>query len=87
MASKRPSVLIPIPWSAFDEQTKNAQFAVDFGIAEIVEQNTFKVGKLTASVTHIIKNYSEIIRKTKNKVSPDKGACEKVVDVVEECLK
>ena len=40
MATKRPSVLVPIPWSAYDEQTKNAQFAVEFGVAVILPQES-----------------------------------------------
>lgn len=38
LAVSKPSVIIPLPWSAFDEQQKHAEYLRSLGVAEIFDQ-------------------------------------------------
>jgi len=39
VALKKPALLIPLPWSAYDEQQKQAEFLKSFGAAELFDQS------------------------------------------------
>ncbi len=39
LATKKPSLIIPLPWSAFDEQQKHAEYLRSLGVAEIFDQS------------------------------------------------
>ncbi len=39
LAVKKPSVIIPLPWSAFYEQQKHAEYLRSLGVAEIFDQS------------------------------------------------
>lgn len=54
-ALKKQAILIPIPWSAGDEQRRNAQFLKNLGLAEIIEQDQFNEKILLTTITKIIK--------------------------------
>lgn len=38
LAMRKPSILVPLPWSAFGEQQKHAEYMKNLGTAEIFEQ-------------------------------------------------
>jgi UDP-N-acetylglucosamine--N-acetylmuramyl-(pentapeptide) pyrophosphoryl-undecaprenol N-acetylglucosamine transferase len=86
IASKRPAILIPIPWSFRDEQRKNADFAVKFGVAKILSEKEAEE-KLFDEVENTFHNWKNIIEKIKGKISPDIKAAENVVNEIEEILK
>ena len=53
-ALKKPAILIPIPWSAGDEQRKNAQFLKKLGLAEIIEQEQLNEKILLRSIFKVV---------------------------------
>lgn len=59
IALKKPSILIPLPWSANKEQEKQAKFLKDNGICEIFyqNQNPTKISELTHKVINNLSFY------------------------------
>jgi UDP-N-acetylglucosamine--N-acetylmuramyl-(pentapeptide) pyrophosphoryl-undecaprenol N-acetylglucosamine transferase len=86
IATKRPSVLIPIPWSYGNEQAKNAEFAKKFGLVTILNQKTLSGSVLFDVVEDIENNWDGIIKDTKEKKSPDIRASKKLVNLIEELV-
>lgn len=86
IALKKPCILIPIPWSYLDEQTKNAEYIKNLGLARIIPQNELKAQRLLFEINNLIKDYSKIIKNCKNIVSPDLSASTKVVDLLLSCM-
>jgi UDP-N-acetylglucosamine--N-acetylmuramyl-(pentapeptide) pyrophosphoryl-undecaprenol N-acetylglucosamine transferase len=86
MVSKRPAILIPIPWSFRNEQQKNAEYAQKFGIVKVLTEKEAE-DKLLEEVEKTFDNWKEIIEKVKNKKTPDIKAAESVVDEIEEIIK
>lgn len=84
ISTKRPAILIPLPYSYLDEQVKNAEFAKQFGIARVLEQDGLTPKKLFAEINDTRKNWKKIVEKVLLKLSPDKNAARKLVDLVEE---
>jgi UDP-N-acetylglucosamine--N-acetylmuramyl-(pentapeptide) pyrophosphoryl-undecaprenol N-acetylglucosamine transferase len=82
IALKKPSVLIPIPWTYNDEQTENAKYARDFGIAEILPQKDLTPAALKEKIDYLAENYSKIIGKVEGKASPDLNASKALVDLL-----
>lgn len=54
-----PSVFIPLPWSAGQEQYKNAHFLVSKSAAMVIPQDTLTVQTLTHHIDRIEKNRSQ----------------------------
>lgn len=86
IALKKPSILIPIPWTFNDEQQKNAEFMESLGLARILPQKDLTSQKLLAEIDIMIEEYPKIIKQTGNIVSPDLHASEKLVDLLESYL-
>jgi len=82
MIIKRPSVFIPIPWSNFDEQNKNADYAVNFGIGIKLNQDELDGKKLFASVNFLKNNWKKIVDSVKDKESIDLLAAKKFARIV-----
>jgi UDP-N-acetylglucosamine--N-acetylmuramyl-(pentapeptide) pyrophosphoryl-undecaprenol N-acetylglucosamine transferase len=59
---KRPSILIPIPWTRFDEQTKNALYAKSFGVARIIHQDDLTVERLYKAILSIESQWKTIVK-------------------------
>lgn len=59
MMLKKPSLLIPIPWSNRNEQEKNAEMLVDLGLAEILPQEKLEKGKLLEEITEFSNNLNK----------------------------
>lgn len=55
-ALKKPSILIPIPWVSHNEQNKNAQMLKDYGLAEIVDEDSITPEALISLVRTVLKN-------------------------------
>lgn len=82
MMVKRPAVLIPLPISYLDEQTKNANIAKKFGIAEIIPQDKLTSESLMNAIEKLILNLDKIVKNTKGKKSPDFEASKRLVNLV-----
>lgn len=84
MITKIPSILIPIPWSYEDEQTKNAKLAEEFGIAKILRQENLTASRLSKEIFFMAQNWDYFASKARRKLSPDIGAAKKLVEIVKE---
>jgi len=87
IVTKRPAVLIPIPWSYGDEQTKNAEYAEKLGLVKIIKQDELTGERLLKETKLLIDNYVTIASKLKNYISQDISASFKLVNLLEENLK
>lgn len=83
IALKKPSVLIPIPWTYNDEATENAKYMESLGLAKILSQKELSAQKLLHMIEELANDYVKVIRNTENIKSPDINASEKVVDILE----
>jgi UDP-N-acetylglucosamine--N-acetylmuramyl-(pentapeptide) pyrophosphoryl-undecaprenol N-acetylglucosamine transferase len=86
IASKRPSILIPIPFSYKKEQMKNAMFAKKFGIAEVLKQENLSPESFYKKIKYVHKSWKKMTNRVKKKLSPDIKASAKLVDFVEEVV-
>lgn len=59
LAMRKPSVLVPLPWSAFGEQQKHAEYMKRLGTAEIFEQtkSSEELLKLINSMFGLLEKY------------------------------
>jgi len=83
MIIKRPAILIPIPWSNFNEQLKNAMRAKDYGVASVLEESRATSEALFRLISKTRDNWSNIVSNIKDKKTPDIGASGKIVDILE----
>lgn len=82
VALKKPSVLIPIPWVYLNEQYENAKFMYDLGLCRILPQKDLNPTNLEIEINSLVKEYNDIINKTKKVTSPDIGASKRLVDII-----
>lgn len=86
IATKRPAILIPIPWVYLNEQQKNAEFAESLGIAEILLQSEATPEKLIEGIEKIVKDKSKIVKNAKT-FDGDKKASLKLVKLLKKYSK
>jgi UDP-N-acetylglucosamine--N-acetylmuramyl-(pentapeptide) pyrophosphoryl-undecaprenol N-acetylglucosamine transferase len=86
IASKRPAILIPLPITYMDEQTKNAQYAERLGIARVLTQEKATKATLLKLVDETINNWSGIVSRAAKFNNPDLSASSRLVDLLEEVL-
>ncbi|OGM01859.1 hypothetical protein A2115_00190 [Candidatus Woesebacteria bacterium GWA1_41_8] len=79
---KIPSILIPIPFSYRDEQTKNAKAAQKVGIAKLISQDEVTSEMLFEEVKKSVSGWNKIIERAAAYKSFDKGASSRLVDLV-----
>jgi UDP-N-acetylglucosamine--N-acetylmuramyl-(pentapeptide) pyrophosphoryl-undecaprenol N-acetylglucosamine transferase len=84
MLLKKPSILIPIPWTYNDEATENAKYLEKVGLSRIILQKELSPQRLNAEIEILIDEYPSVIKKTNDLISPDIDASEKIVDILEE---
>lgn len=82
MAVKRPAIVIPLPISYLDEQTKNAKILVDSGFGKMIPQKELTGEKLLITINEIFKNYKIYINKINRFISPDSVAAHKLVELL-----
>lgn len=82
IALKKPSILIPIPWSYLNEQTENAKYMEELGLAVILHQKDLTADKLREEINKLVNSYPEIVKKNPYIISPDINASEKLLDLV-----
>jgi len=57
IAASRPAIFIPIPWSRYDEQSKNAMLAESAGLAEIIHQDNLTPKLLFNTIEKVRNNW------------------------------
>ena len=82
MTIKKPAILIPLPISFMDEQTKNAEIAKDWGIAKIIKQDKLNPKVLMKAIDDTIVDMDKIFQTVKAKKSPDAGAAFRLVGII-----
>lgn len=87
VAAKKPSILIPIPFSYMDEQSKNAHFAEKFGVAKVLPQEGLTAEKIFKEIDAVVKDWQGVVARVSAKKSPDIGASGRLVELVEEFVK
>jgi UDP-N-acetylglucosamine--N-acetylmuramyl-(pentapeptide) pyrophosphoryl-undecaprenol N-acetylglucosamine transferase len=87
MTVKRPAILIPLPISYLDEQTKNARIARNMGVAKIILQKNLTPEILFKNIEESVENYTQIVKKIKFKKSPDTGASKNLVAIIKRYIK
>jgi UDP-N-acetylglucosamine--N-acetylmuramyl-(pentapeptide) pyrophosphoryl-undecaprenol N-acetylglucosamine transferase len=87
MIAKRPSILIPIPWTYNNEQQKNAEYAKEYGIARILKQKDTTPNKLYKEVLSLFNDWDMIVKKVKKRKSPDRHAAKRLADIIKESVK
>lgn len=83
---KRPSILIPLPKTFMNEQYKNAEYAKEFGVAEILTEEEVSSGKLLPLIENMFSRWTKIVSSIESKPSPDENASKKLVDLLSETL-
>lgn len=86
IAAKRPSILIPIPWSFADEQTENARLAEAYGVAKILPQGKLSPETLRNSIEDIFSDWEKMVARVAKKPSPDAEASQKIAGIVSHYL-
>jgi UDP-N-acetylglucosamine--N-acetylmuramyl-(pentapeptide) pyrophosphoryl-undecaprenol N-acetylglucosamine transferase len=87
LASKRPSILIPLPLAYLDEQKKNADYAKKFGIARVIEQEDLTSKVLSENIKALNRKWGSIVKKARKKESPDTFAAREICELVEDISK
>lgn len=82
ITTKRPAILIPLPISYKDEQTKNAEFASNFGVAKIILQDQLTPKVLLEAIDETFSNYGSISKEIAKKGNPDASAAKKLVEIL-----
>ncbi|HEX6977317.1 MAG TPA: UDP-N-acetylglucosamine--N-acetylmuramyl-(pentapeptide) pyrophosphoryl-undecaprenol N-acetylglucosamine transferase [Patescibacteria group bacterium] len=83
-----PSILIPIPWARYDEQTKNADLAKVSGIARVLKQNVLAGQKLLDEIEGTKKEWVHMVNSMDRSIGLlDKGASLRVVDIIKRYIK
>jgi len=84
IATGRPALLIPIPWSYLDEQKKNALVAQEIGIARILEQSKLSAETMLSEINVLIEGWQKMISKAKDNDNDilDREASRKLVDQI-----
>lgn len=82
MAVKRPAILIPLPRTFMGEQVKNAKYAENFGVAQVLEEQDVTDNSLLTMIDRISDSWEDIVKKVEDKISPDRFAAEKLVDIL-----
>jgi UDP-N-acetylglucosamine--N-acetylmuramyl-(pentapeptide) pyrophosphoryl-undecaprenol N-acetylglucosamine transferase len=86
LIAKRPTLFIPLPFAHNDEQTKNARFAKEFGVAEILPQNELTGDTLKMHLENILTRWTDMVHEAKDKKSPDSEAANRMVSLIRSLL-
>ena len=86
IVAKRPAILIPLPFSYLDEQRANAKIAQGLGIAIVLEQKEATPKRLKEIIEKLFKNWEDMVRKVAHYKSPDLGAADKMISLIDEYL-
>lgn len=81
---QKPSLLIPLPFSQNNEQKKNANFIMELGLAEVLDQNSLKQEELAQKISQMIKQIKNY-KLNKNVVFDN--SCEKIIRIIKDVSK
>ena len=88
LISRRPAILIPIPWVQNDEQTKNAKLVEEAGIGLIIKQKDLGKDLLLEKIEFILKNWKKITDSPESQIAKlDKEAANRFVEEISKLLK
>ncbi len=87
VASFKPSILVPIPFSYLQEQEKNASFAKRYAGSRIIHQDELTPKSLISEVIFLKNNWKKIAKGLKKNRNPDIKAREKLVLEIENLIK
>lgn len=84
MVTGRPSIIVPIPWSRYDEQAKNAKLAQSVGIALVILQDELTGERLLEELGKIEKNWEEMVKNMDNTLADlDSSASLRLVNLIQ----
>ena len=87
IATKRPSLLIPIPWSYLNEQVLNAKNAQKHHLAIILEQEGLKAKTLLESIQKLMVEKGDMVKKALDEgYDPDRTAQIRIVKILEDLV-
>ena len=85
--TKKPAILIPLPFSANNEQLKNARFLEKLGLAFVILQKEATAQVLFSSIQSMHKSIDEFGKNSKNlKDLIKEDAVSKIIKVVKQCV-
>lgn len=82
LIAKRPSILIPIPWTFMDEQLQNAKYAQKSGGVIILPQSDLNSDSLLKSINDVYKNWKEMVLNMNKFESEDLKASDRLADLI-----
>jgi UDP-N-acetylglucosamine--N-acetylmuramyl-(pentapeptide) pyrophosphoryl-undecaprenol N-acetylglucosamine transferase len=83
MAARRPAILVPIPWTRYNEQNKNAQLAHKAGIAEIIDQEALTGKLLFQKIEKVKSNWQKMVKNMNQELTKlDAQAAASLVELV-----
>lgn len=82
MYLKKPALLIPLPFAQNNEQNKNALFAKDIGIAEILEQDELSPAKFVSVLTEMVSSIDKYKPASDLRNLIDENAAVHIISVV-----
>lgn len=83
ITSTRPAIIIPIPWTRYNEQEKNAELVESIGLGVILNQNDLTANKLLTTIDKVAKNWDKMNTSSKTEVaSLDKNAAKNLVSLI-----
>jgi UDP-N-acetylglucosamine--N-acetylmuramyl-(pentapeptide) pyrophosphoryl-undecaprenol N-acetylglucosamine transferase len=86
IASKKLSILIPLPISHLSEQQENANLAQSLGLARIINQENLTPSRLLYALADIVMNHKKLLKNVEKIESPDNEAAEKLVKLINEYI-
>ena len=87
IVTKRPSLLIPIPWTYLNEQVLNAQYANKHHLAIILEQEGLQANTLLESIDKLMTQKEGMVQRAlAERYDPDRTSHTKIVKILEELV-
>lgn len=85
--TKKPAILIPLTFSANNEQLKNALFLEKLGLANVILQKEATAQILLSRIQSMHKSINEYIKNSKNlKDLIKEDAVDRIIEVVKQCV-
>ncbi|MEX2007838.1 MAG: UDP-N-acetylglucosamine--N-acetylmuramyl-(pentapeptide) pyrophosphoryl-undecaprenol N-acetylglucosamine transferase [Candidatus Levyibacteriota bacterium] len=84
---KKPALLIPLPYAQNNEQKKNALFAKDIGLAQVMEQDKLSSAKFVSAVLEMARSIDKYKPEEGSRNLIDKNAAAHIISVVSDVAK
>ncbi len=86
IATKRPSILIPLPRTFMNEQVQNARYAENFGIAKVLLETEVTSKTLLSQIQNSFLNWHKIVEQVSKKVSPDINSAKNLANLISDYI-